>query len=442
MPNIELKSTKYSLAEKLRVAAASQGKSLFPDAWIAPSAWSSGLAVREGEVRSNGGNWYVSLGNGTTGVTAPTHTANQTPSDGAVPWSHLGYGLTSNDARAPTLTNTGSASTPSGTTAMDVWANRALFTLRGCYATQYVTSRMTLNAFSKKAGTVQGGGSVAFWSDAPLIGFEANSGTRGIVIYVDDRPVQWSPIGAGLAGTYWSTLSHADGRRPRKYEVFMPPSANNFMRISIGSNDQVWPDKPAVPLRGVFVGDSYIDLAGTNYGPFIGGNNLASLLGRAIGIPDMWAYGTGGTGLLNPGASSFYTYRERIPELLTLSPDVIFVYGSSNDSSYTSGQISTEAGLFLDTLRASTSAPLFWFGPIPTAVPNLSVVDAAIASAIAARPNQNIFYKSPSTDNPAWPVAGQYINNGDNVHLIDKGNRQAAQLMANSYVREMLPLVA
>ncbi|MDF2716599.1 MAG: hypothetical protein K0R28_3524 [Paenibacillus sp.] len=54
----------------------------------AASAWSGGLAVMAGERRTNAGKLYEAVQAGTTGYTAPTHTAGNM-SDGAVVWSFI-----------------------------------------------------------------------------------------------------------------------------------------------------------------------------------------------------------------------------------------------------------------------------------------------------------------------------------------------------------------
>lgn len=456
-------------ALKIRLQhAQAAGRPLWARPWIAPTAWTSGQTVQVGEVRKNSATpeqWYIATSAlGVCGGTEPSNTNGASVWDGtssaSVLWTHLGSSAdweNVDDPAAPTLTATGSTSVPAGHVSFNLWANRNLVTLRGCYATQHAGSGtgILLSTFDSKSGTTASGGcSLAFTSDAASVSFQVpGSGGPGVRVYVDGRPVTMSAIGANQGGWYYHTIAFGK-RKERLWEVFFGKDIGSLYNIAIPSNAQIWPAPSAIPLVGAFIGDSY--LAGTNYGPCLHGNTLSAHVGRLIGIDTMWRFGTGGTGLLNPGTSSYYTYRERLPQVLAQKPDVIFVYGSTNDASYTQSQVNTEALAFLDAIRAATSAPVFWFGPAPLSggYSSIQVVDTAIASAVAGRPNSNIIYKSLVTSVPpvfigshnntnftAFNDYGEYIA-GDNVHPVDKGTIYLARRMASAYANDMLPLVA
>ena len=447
--------------------ALAHGRPLWARPWIAPTAWTSGQTIQVGEVRKNSASpaqWYIAAAQGgVCGATEPTHTNGSAAWDGAtntsVLWTHLGSSADWQDAddpAPPTLTATGSASLPGGLSSFNAWANRHLLTLRGCYGLQHAGSGtgIALYTFDSKSGTTATGGcSLAFMSDAATVSFQVPSSVNGIRVYVDGRPVTMSNIGPNQAGWYYHTIAYGK-RKERLWEVFFGKDTSALYNIAIPSNAQIWPVPVVVPLVGAFIGDSY--LGGSGYGPFLNGNTLSSHVGRLIGIDNMWRFGTGGTGLLNPGASSYYTYRERLPQVLAQSPNAIFVQGSTNDASYTQSQVNTEALAFLDAIRAATTAPVFWFGPAPLSgsYSSIQTVDTAIAAAVAARPNKNIFYKSLVTSVPpvfigshnntnftSFSTIGEYIG-GDNVHPVDKGTMYLAQRMAAAYASEMLPLVA
>lgn len=452
-------------ALKIRLKqAVDAGRPLWVRPWIAPTAWTSGQTVQVGEVRKNSATpaqWYIAIAQGgVCGATEPSQTNGSAAWDGtanaSVLWTHLGGAADwadADDPAKPTVT-IGTTSTPSGLTALDVWANRSLFTLNGYYGAQYNTSNIRLKVFDSKSGTTKsGGGSVAFWSDAPKIGFKPLGGNEGARVFVDGRPITVDPINVNTGNSTWFTVDWGV-RKPRLWELVYGKQDSYFQTIAITSADQVWAAPRQIAMRGVFVGDSYLD--GSSYGPFLLGNTLSAHFGRLIGIDDMWRFGVGGTGLLNPGSGPFYTYRERVPELLSQSPNVIFVQGSTNDASYTQAAITTEALAFLDAIRAGTSAPVFWFGPAPLSgsYSAIQTVDTALAVAVAARPNSNIFYKSMVTATPPWLTGShnnanynwssnfaQYIG-GDNTHPVDKGTIYLAQRMASAYANEMLPLVA
>jgi len=433
------------------------GRPLWTRPWIGPSAWTTGQAVQSGEVRKNSATpaqWYIAGTSGTCGATEPTHVDGSLTSDGGVSWSHLGGPDwdTADMPGKPTIGLALGGSTPAGMVAFDVWANRNLLTLNGAYGVQYFTANMTLFTFNAKAANpVQRANSVQFWSDAPKIGFKVESTNSGMRLYCDGHPVTMSPIYPYSGTTQFFTVDWGV-RKTRLWEIVFTKESR-LLNMAVASSDQVWPYKPPASLRGIFIGDSYLE--GSGNGPFLHGNTLSGHFGRLIGIDDMWRAGMGGTGLLNPGSGPFYTYRQRLPELLGFSPDVIFVQGSTNDASYTQSQVNTEALAFLDAIRAATTAPVFWFGPAPLSgnYSGIQTVDTAIASAVSARPSSNIFYKSIVTDAPPWFTGAhnntnygwssnisQYIG-GDNTHPVDKGTMYLALRMASAYTNEMLPLV-
>ncbi len=448
-----------ALKTRLQQALAAQSQPVYQQPWIAPGAWSSGIAILQGQVKVNSvGQRYIAVNSGTTGATEPTHASGAAISDGGVLWAHLGSYTDDPASRtdAPTLTLTGGGSAPAGLSFLDVWANRSFFTFNGCTPVQKYADRLECTTFMANAsGQKVGGCSVAFRSDANYIGFEVINSTAGYCVHVEGRPVTADAIYPNNASNLVFTLTWAD-QRVRTYEVFFGKSSAIFGRLLVSNRDQFWPSVPAVPVVGAFIGDSYLD--GSSYGPFVLSNTLSAAFGRLAGIRNMWRFGIGGTGLLNPNAAQgpFYTYRERLPQVLALKPDVIFVQGSTNDVSYTQQALTTEALAFLDSIRSATSAPVFWFGPAPLAgsYSSIQTVDAAIAAAVAARPNKNIFYKSMVTATPPWLTGshnnaayswssniGQWIG-GDNVHPVDKGTLYLAGRMAASYANDLLPQVA
>ncbi|WP_296584210.1 SGNH/GDSL hydrolase family protein [Xanthobacter sp.] len=467
-----------ALKIRLQQALAS-GRELWTRPHIAPTAHTPGQTVQVGDVRQNSATpaqWYLVISApGICGATEPTHTGGSAVWDGtatsSVLWTHLGSSAdweNVDDPAAPAFTPTGNASLPGGFVSFNLWANRALVTMRGCYAVQHAGSGTgcVFNTFDRSlGGTVQGGSSIAFWSNAEAISFQVPGNSQGIRVYVDGRPVTAGGIGVNTqAGTWAYNTIDFKKRKERLWEVFFGTGTALLYNIAIPSNAQIWPAPSPVPLVGVAIGDSY--LAGSAYGSYLNGNTLSSHFGRLIGVDNMHRFGTGGTGLNNPGSGPYYTYIERVPQLLALNPDIVVVQGSTNDASYTQSQVNTAALAFLDAIRAGSTAPVFWFGPAPISgsYSNIQAVDTAISEAVAARPNRNIFYSSmvapntksvPASIVPApWLIGahnntgftsfstiGEYIG-GDNVHPVDKGTMYLARRMASAYANEMLPLVA
>lgn len=452
-PNSAGKGVRTSLiGERLRKAAM-HGRPLWTRPWIGPPAWTSGQTVTTSAVRKNtSGQWYISITAGTCGATEPVHLGGAAVSDGAVLWTHLGAPAwdPADDVAAPTITLTNSG-TPAGMVKIATVSNQNLLRLNGCTANPVYTDWFYTDVFFVKTGTARQyyGGSVQFYSDAPKIGFTALNGGDGTKVYVDGRPLTANPVYQGAASNYVFTVDWGS-RKQRLYEVMFSKTFQISTSIWITAEDQIWrPADATGNLRGVFIGDSY--LGGSANGPFMHGNWLSSHFGRLIGIDDMWNYGIGGTGLLNPGASSYYTYRQRLPQALARNPDAFFVQGPTNDGLYTQEQVTTEALAFIDAIRAESDAPIFWFGPMSLNQPLNIPIDEAVADAVALRPDSNVFYKSIMTDDLPWITGAhnntsvpwssnisQYIS-GDNIHPCDKGIMYFAQRMADTYIKDMLP---
>ena len=445
-----------ALKTRLELALAA-GRPLWTRPWIGPTAWTSGETVKVGDVRKTAANQlYICAGvGGVCGATEPTQLDASAVWDGTANlsalWIHIGAAAwdSADDPAKPTIT-VGDNTTPSGLTQVFPASNTSVFTLRGCSGEVFNTSRLRLRVFNDGVAQRDVPASVAFMSDAPKIGFRVKDLSAGIRVFVDGRPLTLSPHIAQDATAYkWFTCDWAS-RKPRLYEVmYGKDTATYLLEIAVSTADQVWAYKPPVNLRGAFIGDSY--LGGSGYGPFLLGNTLSNHFGRLCGIDDMWNFGTGGTGLLNPGSGPYSTYRGRLAQALALKPDALFVYGSTNDNGYTQTAVTTEALAFLDAIRDATDAPVFWFGPASLGA--TSTADAGIAAAVAQRPNRNIIYKSMMAATPPWLTGAhnnaaytwtsntsQYIG-GDGVHPVDKGTMYLAQRMLASYANDLLPLV-
>lgn len=441
--------------QNLKTAMQTRGQTLYPRPWIAPAAWVTATAYTVGAVRRNAaGQWYVAASSGTSGATEPTHTSGNAVTDGGVLWTHLGAAPAdpATDTVAPTVVVTGSASVPAGLNRLETWTYRQFYTVRGGTAIQYpATNRMRINRFDRSSGsTVNGKSSVAFWTDAVKIGLEVLIGSLGIVVFVDGRPVQMGAISPNPAGNHWTTIEWID-RRPRLYEIYFDKDNANFFDVAVSATDEIWPDTQPIALKGALISDSFGD--GSAFGPFLGGNSYAECLGRLTGIPDMLDMSTGGTGLINAGSGPYYTFVQRVPQLLARAPDVINVHGSVNDNASTQAAVKAAALTFIDTIRAGSTAPIFWLGPMPLSgsYAGIGTVDAGIAEAVGERSTARVYYQSAYTTVPPYLLgshnnAGAFaaFNNstnryigGDNVHPPDKGTRYIAERHARFYAQTL-----
>ena len=444
-----------TIGARLR-AASQRAKPLMQRPWLATPAWTSGEAVRQGNVRrSAAGNLYVSLSNATCGATEPTHTNASSPSDGAALWSFLGavQGDTADDIGAPTTTFQTSASTPSGLTAILPLANVGSLNLHGASYDSYATNYLQLRNSFMAAGSANRGQSYVSWmTDSPRFAVQVQSGGQGIGLRINDRELQRGSLFSGAANNAWIDMAFGS-YEARQIDLLHMKSEAYVMGLAVLAGYGIWPASAPDNIRAVLVADSFQD--GSNYGPWVPGNSFASCLGRRLGIEDVIPVARGGVGLLAKGPSNaFYTYREKADQIIAFDPDVVLIYGSTNDNTQTQAAITAEANLFLDALRAGTQAPIIWMGPVPllpATTANLGLVDAGIAAACAGR--RGVYYISPLASSPPWLTGVDnntgftwsntraFVIGGDNVHPVDRGTQHLATRWADACSQSVFPLI-
>jgi len=422
---------------------------------IAPAAWTSGETLGStGNIRTNGGLYYANVNTGACGATAPTHMSSAAVSDGAVLWEFAWGPLAapSGAAEIPAVTATGSASLPSGTTAIPLQAHtQALVSLRGCYASAYATSGLWLKRFnSNSATTVEGAATLRFISDAQTIAFAGHALATGYCVYVDGRPLQLDYIGSNMAGNYFHKLNWAY-RKFRRYEIVWSIGESHIVGIATAAGDTTIADNEDADLSGVFIGDSY--LAGSGYSPFLPGRSLPEVFGRKIGV-DLWNMAVGGTGWINPGTGPYYSFGQRIAEALTRNPKIWFFYGSTNDINYSAAAITAAALSALQSIRAGGNmAPIVLIGPNPintAGTLTIPQVESALQAAVTAFGDPQTFFmpsngELPLTlgawNNSAWTGFTNSANiiGGDNTHPAEIGVRNFAERWAAQYDALVLP---
>jgi len=459
------KKSRAALGEKLR-RLGRNGSYLHDNRpWKATPAWQTGVIKNLGNVVVNSaGEMYVAIGIPNpgvtvTGATEPVHTGStRTAWDGtansSILWSHVGQYKWTNadDVGAPSVTSTGSANTPGGYTAVPIWANRTKFTLRGCEGQEHALSGGVLlhNYYSDALATPtasRGGGSIVFDSDALGCAFGAPNSSQGVTCVVDDRFVTFGALGSQSSIWEQHVVEFA-GRGVRRWEFHFGQSTAALYRLSLKSTDQIWAVKDELSIG--FIGDSW--LAGSGNGPYLSGNVLSEGFGRAVGVPNCRRYAAGGTALYATNGG-FYTFRQRLPQVLANNHDVIVVQGSPNDITKTHNELYTEALAFIDTIRNSGStAPVVWFGPAPLSgnYAALQTFDQAVSDAFAARAGKNVKYVSLITSDPPlfqgthnggvylFSNITQYIGD-DAIHPVDKGTLYVVRRLARLWFDVVIP---
>lgn len=459
MADVELKSSFFAKAEVFRTSAAraALGNPLTRPPMVVPGAWTTGQAVRQGEVRSFNALWWVALSTGTAGATAPAlNTSNPVVSDGTVLWSCIGAPtLAADDPMAPTVTFVTSA--PAGLT--NFWSPVSFsdcFSARGGYPTTLATTGWRVYTCNWAAASPVGRfPSVVMRVDAPKFAIKLGSNRKGVRIIIDGR--YYSVSSYSFASDTWMVMDFTavGGRTPRTIEVESGQDHMDFLGLYTTSQDQPLAP-PASNLRLGFLADSI--LAGSAYGPFRGGGDIGRLMSKSLGWDDPWNFSIGGTGDIATGGS-YYTYGQRIPEILTRSVDGLIYMGSTNDRGQSAADIKAARKASLTAFRAGSAAPIVVFGVLPVsdaALPagskNLDV-ENAIRDAVSEIGDPLTYFIPMTAASPIPPITGTwnnsanpssvnapaYINQSDLVHPVDIGTAYIADWMATKFRSDVLP---
>jgi lysophospholipase L1-like esterase len=170
-----------------------------------------------------------------------------------------------------------------------------------------------------------------------------------------------------------------------------------FGGVRTNATDTIVPAPVASP-RCIVLGDSFTDGTGATAQP----TNWVRRFAEAMGWPDTWASGLGGTGYLNPGSGGRVKFRDRVAaDVIAYSPDVVIVAGGLNEVSgigaatYTASQLQAEAVALFAQIKAGLPNALlvvvspFWRNGVETynaagAGALLAARDAIKTAAVAA----------------------------------------------------------
>ncbi|WP_294238774.1 SGNH/GDSL hydrolase family protein [uncultured Sphingomonas sp.] len=398
---------------------------------IAPPAWSASTAYAKGQMVAANGNCYVAVTAGTSassgaGPAARTVNGGGAIADGGVLWTYFGpVRITVNDAAAPTLTQ--SATDPAFGITITYKAYPQSFALYGAYGSSFDgANRLIPNGFGAKPGQPgpAAGRRIEFCSDGAnvmvsLAGSNAASFCRVAVDQYDGRGLRLVTPGSLLSASPFIRLGWATAEK-RRYVVFLSTANYDvFAGVQVDNGATVWAPVVADPLRAVLIADSIV--AGSGFGPFLAGNDIATRLALGLGIADIWGFAAGGTGELNPGAAGLSTFVQRLPEAMALKPDLWLILGSCNDRSangYTGAALSAQVTATMQAIRSGgATAPIIRGGAWPIAdSADIAACEAAIKAgydAFAATDPYPHGYVPVSAATP--PIITRGYNNGGGV---------------------------
>lgn len=445
----------------LRAADAAEGRNpvVLPP-WLAPPAYAASTSYNVGQVVTNGGFWFMCGLAGTTPATGggPLVTnSGQYVADGGsgVYWTCLG------GARAPDQGD-GAPTVSIVTASPSIGPNwqpetyPAAYAVRGAAPSPYRSTFWSLGTFDAKLGTVMSAGaSVVFESDADRLALFLPANSAQVRVIVGGRYLM---PGSHVVGgnDQWMVIdwTGSTGRRLRRYELETGKSASFFGCAQVPVTSTVSAAGAGTP-RMVVIGDSYN--AGSSYGPWLAGGSIAQLLGKRLGWRDTWNLSIGGTGYLNPSATGFFTFRQRVPQALALAPDVLLLMGSTNDVDHPPAALQAEVLQTMRAIRAGTPAPIIVVGVPSINVAGAVAAEGAVQAGVAQSGDPLAFFVPICGASPPW-VLGSWNNGGgavpsgtvngglyvaaDNVHPPEIGFDYYAQRIEQAIRAKVLPVLA
>lgn len=199
-------------------------------------------------------------------------------------------------------------------------------------------------------------GALGFITDAQHIALQHTSfGAGDVQAYIDGRPINMRSDSHQIPyGTQIYTDLVLSG--PRRFrEIEFASGLPAFTALLFETNDTVFPTAPKA-LKVAIVGDSYIQgsMAEDKDG-VLGLTQLAQAERlRVLTGWDVMAAGIGGSGYLaggSGGASLSYGSQDRINGLKNCQPDLVIVYGSINDNTFTEVEITAAAIAYYNKLN-------------------------------------------------------------------------------------------
>ena len=230
---------------------------------------------------------------------------------------------------------------------------------------------------------------------------------NGWVIYNQDR----LPI---TGGNVYIMLTFPAGRKMRRFRIETGWNSSSATLPAIYLNAASVPQKYLEPdqIKCALIADSLVD--GNPLSPFSCGFHFANQLGYALDW-NVFDFSQGGTGYLNYGGGAQVTtnnYIFRTSQVCAWSPDVVVLFGSTNDIGNTSGQVTTAVQAELNSLRTGGfTGPIFVWGVESVSASGL-VHEGYLQTAVSTwldPYNLTWFVPFSNADLPA--IIGTYNNN-------------------------------
>lgn len=344
---------------------AAAGKNAFESAPLtALDNWTTGQTVRAGYSVNASGRWYMYTASGVTGAVAPTHTGIGTVLDGTATALYLGA------PRVPVA----AVDVPTVTPGV---AKPAIFSKRHDPLTQagkFIFSGGVAIADGANTGVLLSGYSTKTVGDV-VVTTPGKSNNNPAFEFMTDAPVFYVNSAAFNVSASFRLIVEVDGYR-LKDSALMGLGGGNSIRFDLSAYptkvrririhwtqaaaayvfEGVWTEagyniwSPDHGLSAVVIGTSLTQ--GSGYSSFVSGLGWPDYFASLCGLKTMHNVAQGSSGLQVTGASRF-SWQERISDVTSLSPDIVFIEGPHNDVGYSGASQLAANTAFITSLRTA-----------------------------------------------------------------------------------------
>lgn len=194
-------------------------------------------------------------------------------------------------------------------------------------------------------------GGVEWMTDADTCKFYTKGNAGRYRVIVDGQLVSASVAQVASDGAGHLVSIAFGSAKPTGRRIRLETSDNFFFGgVSVSPIYSVWRPAIATPLRMVVAGDSYTEGTGAGAGMLSWAHYMAGFLG----IEDVVACGIGGTGYLATNNGTQFNLLERFqPDIIPLSPNILYTSMGINDSAFTNAQIQAAVQSYASQVRAA-----------------------------------------------------------------------------------------
>jgi len=192
-------------------------------------------------------------------------------------------------------------------------------------------------------------------------------------------------------------------------------STGVFGGVMTGPTDSVWAPEVRGP-RVIVMGDSYTAGTGSNGD---GVTNWVRKMASALGWPDVWSSGIGGTGYINPGGGGTVKFGDRVAaDVIAYAPDLVIWEGGHNDTASSAAAVQAAAAACFAQVAAALPSTrqivlgVLWNSGVEAVTTAVLDTDAALQTAAVVAGLPFIPFLTGPTDNAGSTTLSAQASSG------------------------------